>query len=665
MFFKTIGLVLLGVTGFASAATLTVTRVDDPASTGCTAQDCSLRGAVLLANALSGPDTIVLAAGTYQLTQAGSDDTGLLGDLDSSGVLEIDGAGADQTTIVSLVTTRILQTTADLTLRHLSILSGKANGAGIDGRGGGIYVGGKLALQDVTFDGNHAAEGGGAVFQAFDIPNGGNVVDILRVDASTFTTNTAGGDGGAIYQSGSVRPTTHPDVLYISGSTFSSNSAGGAGGALFSLPDTPNEKPLGARVTGTTIVNNVAQDQGGAILFAGTNPGVYYTRVDAVVENSFVTNNQGRTRGGAIAFASTRFGEAGIVTGQVSYSTFAGNRVTSIGAGDALGGAIADAEVIQNLTIQGNTANAYAGGVGAGGGISSGYPMTITDSVIKENTASSQGGGIAARSQLTLLRTQLLANATTSSTNDGRGGAIYLHLYANDPATRVIDSTISENGTNVGGGLYVKTESTPAATIQIEGSTFVANSASFTSAAIYTDSPLNVLNSTFDNNQSPSISARSIVLNQTTAAFTSSTLVGDENGTGNVIYQVGNTVTQLTLLNSIIRGTCAFGGGAPATNVGWTLESPGNTCGLTGSNNLPNTTEAALALGTLDFHVGPTPTRVPDTGSVAINAGTSGFGFCPKFDQRGYVRSVTAPCDLGAVEVGAIDDVIFRDSFDL
>jgi len=53
-----------------TATTFTVTRTDDPVPNGCLPTDCSLREAVIAANAGSGGDAIALPAGDYRLTFA-------------------------------------------------------------------------------------------------------------------------------------------------------------------------------------------------------------------------------------------------------------------------------------------------------------------------------------------------------------------------------------------------------------------------------------------------------------------------------------------------------------------------------------------------------------------------------------------------------------------
>jgi len=59
-----------------------VTRFDDPLPDGCAVNGCSLREAVIAANATVIADTILLPSGAYTLTRAGEDDLASVGDLD-------------------------------------------------------------------------------------------------------------------------------------------------------------------------------------------------------------------------------------------------------------------------------------------------------------------------------------------------------------------------------------------------------------------------------------------------------------------------------------------------------------------------------------------------------------------------------------------------------
>jgi hypothetical protein len=68
--------VLVGLAAGSHAATLDVdTTADDPAATACDGaapDDCSLRGALVAANALAEASTINVPAGTYVLGQPSS-----------------------------------------------------------------------------------------------------------------------------------------------------------------------------------------------------------------------------------------------------------------------------------------------------------------------------------------------------------------------------------------------------------------------------------------------------------------------------------------------------------------------------------------------------------------------------------------------------------------
>src|SRR5213082_3033896 len=108
-----IGVVLAAAVALATAvdahsATFTVTRTDDPTPGACDS-DCSLREAVLSADAGSGGDTIVLPAGHYRLSIPGTgEDAAAKGDLDLTKNATITGAGARSTTIDALAVDRML-----------------------------------------------------------------------------------------------------------------------------------------------------------------------------------------------------------------------------------------------------------------------------------------------------------------------------------------------------------------------------------------------------------------------------------------------------------------------------------------------------------------------------------------------------------------------------
>lgn len=65
-------------------------------------------------------------------------------------------------------------------------------------------------------------------------------------------------------------------------------------------------------------------------------------------------------------------------------------------------------------------------------------------------------------------------------------------------------------------------------------------------------------------------------------------------------------------------------------------------------------TKAALALGALGDHGGPTRTYLPGAGSLAIDAGIDYGCLSMPVDQRGYARRRGSACDAGSVEYGSI-----------
>ena len=191
-------------TSSAHADTFTVSTTAD-GGTG------SLREAVVAANARPGDDTILLPAGTYALSLAGTgDDAASSGDLDvtdTNGRLTIVGDGAAATIIDGLLAESVFEVLAgaDLRLEDLTVTGGFGDGF----RGGGAQVSGSITIDRCLFDGNQASFGGGIRLTSSSAS--ATVLD------STFAHND--GYGGAIEsQQGSVT---------LSNSTITGNTGGG------------------------------------------------------------------------------------------------------------------------------------------------------------------------------------------------------------------------------------------------------------------------------------------------------------------------------------------------------------------------------------------------------------------------------------------------------
>ena len=172
--------VLLVVASPAAAATFTVTgTADTPPTTGCAGLECpSIRAALVSAASTDGPDTIVVRAGTHQLTN---------GQLVVTTPVEIVGQGARTTSVRGVPGEfRVLSVAAGVTasVTRVTLRDGQA----LDENGGGFLAAaivvnrGTLTLDRVRITGGRASSGGG-------LANLAGTVTLTRslVDANTAT----------------------------------------------------------------------------------------------------------------------------------------------------------------------------------------------------------------------------------------------------------------------------------------------------------------------------------------------------------------------------------------------------------------------------------------------------------------------------------------------
>jgi hypothetical protein len=123
----------------------------------------SLREAVLEANASTTPTKITVPAGTYVLRLEGyNEGAGATGDLDLTGDISIDCAGADATIIDGNRLDRVLEVHegTKVTVRGVTIRGGDVT-RGSGDAGGGIVNFGDLKVVSSTLTDNSAADGGG------------------------------------------------------------------------------------------------------------------------------------------------------------------------------------------------------------------------------------------------------------------------------------------------------------------------------------------------------------------------------------------------------------------------------------------------------------------------------------------------------------------------
>lgn len=267
------------------------------------------------------------------------------------------------------------------------------------------------------------------------------------------------------------------------------------------------------------------------------------------------------------------------------------------------------------------------------GGVYGYGALAFTSSLVENNTGSQ--GGVYAYGLLTMDRTTVAGNVASG----GAGGGIFVA-----GAATITDSTISGNTAASGAGIRATCfPNICGAQVTLERSTVSGNVGEGIASIGYAANLLTLVNSTVSGNTSTGI------VNWGSYAKLVNTTV-----TGNGGYAIDNSVsglapTSATFYNSILVGGCLTSASTTTSSGGGNLESPGNTCNLTGPSDAVSV--ASPGLSALGAYGGPTKTHALVLGSPAI--GTAIAANCPATDQRGTTRPAPAggQCDKGAFEL--------------
>jgi predicted outer membrane repeat protein len=204
--------------------------------------------------------------------------------------------------------------TGDLTINN-SVFSG--NSAGDEG--GAIWyddANGKLTISHSTFVDNTASTGDGGAIE-YNPPNTVGT-RLFSITDSTFSNNSAGGEGGAVYIC------CANNTITISGSTFSGNTAGADGGGLYNCCGAS-----GGDLASTVSITNST--------FSGNTATSYYgggiTAEGPVVLNYVTMNGNGAPAGGGIYTDEAGFSTLSntIVANSTPGGNCGGSPVTSLG----------------------------------------------------------------------------------------------------------------------------------------------------------------------------------------------------------------------------------------------------------------------------------------------------------------------------------------------
>ncbi len=546
---------------------------------------CSLRAAIQESNAFCGgsygcEETIELPAGMFKLTRAGTDDNALYGDLDITGSVTIRGAGAAHTVIDgngATLNDRVFHLIGSPVVTYFVHFEGITLVNGKSKRGGAIYNQGMVWSFDASqvLYSTSTHWGGGAIY------NDGGRLDVV---GSTFAYNAAQGSfgfGGAIYNE-------HADLL-VSQSWLMDNSGNGGwsyGGAIYALGGN-------VRVDQSAVVHNNSAGYGG---------GIYLSNGWLHVYKSAIKDNYAVTAGGGIMIST-----AAALT--LIESIVTGN-MADINLGDGGGG----------LYLGGNAAE-------------------ITDSEIRDNSATVGGGLYHGQGETVITGSTISDNYAVPD-----GGGIY-HWFG---TLTLIQSTVSDNRAMRGAGIFNQDYGGSSTRLVLINSTVSTNVATIDGGGIYNDKG-------------------NIYLYNATVAANQADGDKDGRGAGGGLYnQTGGVRLQNSLLANNVRPDS--GSGTPddcfgdVYSEGYNLMESVSGCNITGDPT-GNIIGQDPQLGPLQDNGGQTWTHAIPLGSPAVEAAhpngcRDAQGQLLEKEQRGFSRHLDGDgdkeerCDIGAYENG-------------
>lgn len=461
---------------------------------------CTLRAAVMEANANDELNRVVLRRRTYTLRRpGGGEDRGRSGDLDVRRSLTIEGRGAllragrrdrafdlAPNARLAIGGLRIVggappegESGGAIRAAGRLVLSGvkvaKSAVAGEGASGGGIFVasGGSALLRETQVNRNVAPGGGGAI-----AADGGTV--LLR--DSRLLANTAGAGGALRLAVDAVADLRDSELERNRATAAGGGAVAVAGGRLTVLRGSLSGNEAGGGgsggairndggsviVDGASLLRNGAGASGGGVAAAGGSTTLDHVQLNdnaaadgggldlaggarAAIRNAVVQGNRVAGSGGAVRLAA---GSALDVTGG-SYLIV--NHAAGGGAGQG-GGAIHNAGgrvAIDGGTVSGNRATG-----GAGGALDNrAGTIAVRGADLARNAAARAGGGIAVAGG-----TVAVADALVDENVAARGGGIHVAggtvTVGGERGSRIASNRASEQG----GGLWVAAAGTLRAT---------------------------------------------------------------------------------------------------------------------------------------------------------------------------------------------------------
>jgi hypothetical protein len=271
-----------------------------------------------------------------------------------------------------------------------------------------------------------------------------------------------------------------------------------------------------------------------------------------------------------------------------------GATITQTCAASAVLSTASEDVTVRTTTITGGTSS----------GILSNGDVLIEDSVVEGNS----GGGVTAYTG-----TATIVRSTLADNSGGAGGGVgAIHVV-------VEDSTLAGNDASTGGGAWADQTAT------VVNSTVSGNTATVSGGGVYAGlNEIDLTYSTIVGNTSPL--AANVQLDFSAMITSFATIIGEPQGGG---------------------ADCDIDIGATITSLGYNVTSD-SSCGFdSGPGDLPDTD---AQVGSLADNGGPTATRLPASGSPAIDRADCSV-VAITADQRGVSRPQGPACDSGSVEV--------------
>ncbi len=322
----------------------------------------------------------------------------------------------------------------------------------------------KIRVLNSQINGNESiANGGGGICSS------GNKSEIY-IDSSTISENSAGGSGGGVFVS-AIDSEIDVESSYIKYNTSSGNGEGGGIASHSTVSSWVN-------LNNSTIMGNSSKLGGG--IYSGTSHSVSSGEFSIVnVLNSIIDSNYAITNGGGI----------------YSRCPNSNNPIKS--------------EVnVERSMVKNNMALGDGGGIYV---ISLSYQdgdtsrVSILNSNVTSNTAlNGSGGGVYVTSssynQIGLSELKVRSSTINRNISGDKGGGFYVGIplaysgwfgpyYDSKVQIEILKSTINENSTGIGGGIYTKSSGSLQSYMDVVNSTFAFNNAHSFGGNIYSHNP--------------------------------------------------------------------------------------------------------------------------------------------------------------------------------